>query len=177
MLEQSRRERHGNVRDAIRGAVSKQPAKDSAPSETVEQVEGSSTRRAFASRRSLIVILVVVVVIGGVVLHFGHHGSSSPALAANCTTPAAAVGDENSSLRYSITGPAQGTYVVTIDAATAVVNGNGVDLTPTSATAIAIKNGLKGCQGDGALPSGEGPGHQLVIFRDGRLVARATIPA
>ena len=123
-------------------------------------------------------MLLIVGVVGGIVFSFGGAGNSSPALATSCTTPAVAVGDVNGSrdLRYSITGPAEGTYVVTIDAATARVHGDSVDLTPSGATAVAIKKGLTGCTGNGALPSDVGSGHELVIFRDGKLAARAQIP-
>jgi hypothetical protein len=123
-------------------------------------------------------VLLIVIVVGGIVFSFGGTSNSSPRLATSCTTPAAAVGDVNGSsdLRYSITGPASGTYIVAIDAVAAKVVGDGVDLTPKSATAVAIKKGLKDCKGDGALPSDVGTGHQLVILRDGKLVARAKIP-
>jgi hypothetical protein len=133
--------------------------------------------RGLPSRRTIIVLLILVVA-AGFIFSRGGTSRSSPALATSCSTPSVAVGDVNGSnaLRYSITGPAAGTYVVTIDAATAVVRGDSVDLTPKGATAVAIKKGLKDCKGDGALPSAEGAGHQLVIFLDGKSVARAKLP-
>jgi hypothetical protein len=124
-------------------------------------------------------VLLAILVAAGIVFSLtGGGGTDSPPLATSCTTPAVAVGSVNNSnnLRYSITGPAAATYVVTIDAATARIKGDGVDLTPPSATAVAIKENLKNCKGNGALPSAEGSGHELVIFRDGKVVARAKIP-
>ena len=158
---QARRERHSNARRAIGEAA---------------RLGRSGNSRGLPSRRTLIVLLIVIVV-GGIVLSLDGTSSNSPRLATSCITPAAAVADVNGSSdpRYSITGPASGTYLVTIDAVTAKVVGDGVDLTPKNATAVAIKKGLEGCKGDGALPSDVGPGHQLVIFRDGKPVARAKI--
>jgi hypothetical protein len=140
-------------------------------------IADAASFRGLPSKRTLIV-LVVIGVVAGFVFSRGGTSSSSPPLATSCVTPAARVGDVNgsSALRYSITGPAAGTYVVTLDAATVRVHGDSVDLTPGGATAVAIKKGLKDCKGDGALPSGEGGGHDLVLFRDGKLIARAKIP-
>jgi hypothetical protein len=138
----------------------------------------SETPRGLPSRRTLLVLLAIAVVAGLVVALRGSSEAGSPPLATSCTTPGAVVGLVNgsSSLRYSVTGPAEGTYVVTIDAATARVHGDGVDLTPASATAVAIRKNLKDCKGNGALPSSEGGGHELVVFRDGNVVARAKVP-
>jgi hypothetical protein len=158
-----------SIGDAARLRPTAPPASGAPPSPTA--------RRGLPSRRTLIVLLIIVVV-GGFAFTRGGTSASSPPLATSCITPAVAVGtvNDSNSPRYSITGPADGTYVITIDAATAKVHGDGVDLTPAGATAVAIKKGLKDCKGDGALPSAEGSGHELVIFRDGILVARTKIP-
>jgi hypothetical protein len=166
------------IGDAARLRRSGAPTSSETPSSS-----GTSGRpdtpRGLPSRRTLLVLLATVVVASLVFALRGSSDNGSPPLATSCTTPAAVVGAVNgsSSLRYSITGPAEGTYVVAIDAATARVHGDGVDLTPASATAVAIKKNLKDCKANGALPSAEGGAHELVIFRDGKVVARAKIPA
>jgi hypothetical protein len=184
LLEQARRERHSNVRRAISDAARLRPGsrasgepRASESSRVGGEPHDPGRPRGLPSRRTLIVLLIVIVA-AGFIISRGGTSSSSPALATSCTTPAVAAGDVNgsNSLRYSITGPAAGTYVIAIDAATATVHGDGVDLTPKSSTAVAIKKGLKDCKGDGALPSTEGAGHQLVIFRDGKNVARTQLP-
>jgi hypothetical protein len=165
------------IGEATRLHRSGTPSSPGAPS-TSETPNSPETPRGLPSRRTLLVVLAILVVAGVVFALRGSSNDDSPPLATSCTTPAAVVGSVNgsSSLRYSITGPAEGTYVVTIDAATARVHGDGVDVTPASATAVAIKENLKDCKGNGALPSAEGGSHELVVFRDGKVVARAKIP-
>lgn len=181
MLEQARRERHSKARRAIGEATRLRRPESEHDHESAggtETVPGLASPRGLPSRRTLLVLLAILAIAVVVVaLVGGGSDENSPPLATNCATPAVVVATvgNSSALRYSITGPAEGTYVITIDAATAKVHGDAVELTPASATAVAIKQNLKDCKGDGALPSNEGPGHKLVIFRDGKVVARATI--
>jgi hypothetical protein len=176
---EARRERHSKMRRSIGDAARLRPAAPPASGVPPDPgaPSGPAAPRGLPSRRTLIVLLIIVVV-AGFAFSRGGTSASSPPLATSCITPAVAVGNVNgsNSPRYSVTGPADGTYVVTIDAATAKLHGDGVDLTPAGATAVAIKKGLKDCKGDGALPSAEGSGHELVIFRDGSPVARTKIP-
>jgi hypothetical protein len=179
LLEQARRERHSRMRSAIGDATRLRRPDPTRDSESAEQETALAGPRGLPSRRTMLVLLLIVVIAGVIfALIGGGDDNNSPPLATSCTTPAVAIGAQHNSdnLRYSITGPAAGTYVVAIDAATARVRGDGVDLTPAGATAIAIKQNLKDCKGNGALPSAGVAGHELAIFRDGKIVARAKIP-
>ncbi len=127
----------------------------------------------------MLVLLVMGIVLGGVLIAVPRPDTNAPALTTSCTNPAAAVkalGDNNDTVTYAVTGPADGTYVVTIDAKTAVARGSGADVTPSGAIAVSVRKGLKSCKTTGTLPPLPNGPHELVVFRDATVVARAGIP-
>jgi hypothetical protein len=147
-------------------------------SKTRRAVVEATSFRGMPSRRALLVLLVTGVVLAGVLLAVRTPDPNAPPLTASCTTPAAAVktfGDAGTSHTYAITGPANATYIVTVDATTAVVRGSTADVTPPGAIAVSIRVGLKDCKGNGTLPPLSDGSHELVVFRDGERVATAKI--
>jgi hypothetical protein len=108
-----------------------------------------------------------------------HSGRSGPTLATSCTTPGIALSSVTTgggnAISYAITGPAEGTYVVAVDATTVTVQGDGVIATPKGAFGASIHQGLKGCAANGTLPTlATGP-HTVLLFRDGQEVSRASL--
>ena len=65
--------------------------------------------------------------------------------------------------------------MVAVDAATVTVHGAGADVTPARAIAVAIHRGLGSCkaQRHAARPR-RGP-HEVELFRDGTVVAKAAL--
>jgi len=132
------------------------------------------------SRRVLIALLV-----GGVGLSLlvalNRPATKGPALAKSCNTPAVALESVTtgggSSLRYAITGPSTGTYILTVDAKTARVQGDGAAVTPARAIAVAVRGDLKGCTADGTLPTLPAGAREVELFRDGHRVASARLPS
>lgn len=117
--------------------------------------------------------------VAGAALTLHHSGRKGPALATSCTTPAialssAATGGGNG-ISYAITGPADGTYIVAVDATTVTVRGDGVVATPKGAFGASIHQGLKGCAANGTLPTLAAGPHTVLLFKDGQEVARASL--
>ncbi len=105
--------------------------------------------------------------------------ATGPPLAKSCTTPAIALSanstGDGTGIDYSITGPKSGLYVITVDAATVAVHGSAADVTPGNAVAVAIHAGLAGCTAHGTLPALTSGSHEVELFRDGIVVARAAL--
>jgi hypothetical protein len=157
MLERSRRERHRNVRESIRDTT---------------RFNGVPTRKVVAVLLTMGALLALLVALNKNTAH-------GPPLATNCRTPAIALSStttgDGTDITYSITGPRTGTYLVAVDAATATVRGAGADVTPAKAIAVAIHRGLGSCKGHGTLPSLAAGSHQVELFRDGTVVAKAQL--
>jgi hypothetical protein len=130
------------------------------------------------SRRTVISLVVIVVVL---VLALTLHGSSSgPSLATSCTTPAVAVSSASTGtgrgIEYAITGPKTGTYVVAVDVSSVSVQGNNVGVTsPHAGFAVALHRGLPSCAADATLPALSPGSHEVELFRDGVVVAKAAL--
>ncbi len=159
LLEKSRHERHRTVRRALRDTT---------------QLPGMPSRR--------VLIGLLVAGVGLTLLVTLNQPVAKPlGLAKSCTTPAVALSSvttgAGSSVRYAVTGPAAGTYIITVDAKTARVQGDGAVVTPTGAVAVAVHQGLKGCLAGGTVPSTVSTDAQEVeLFRDGRQVAAKKLP-
>ncbi len=119
----------------------------------------------------MVVVVVLVLAL--------HQSSSGPPLATNCTTPAIALSSSSTGtgqgIDYAITGPQTGTYVIAVDANSAAVHGRDVTVTPHGAFAVAIHAGLGSCKAHGTLPALAAGSHQVVLFRDGVLAAKAAL--
>ncbi len=104
---------------------------------------------------------------------------TGPPLAKSCTTPAIALSSgstgDGTGIDYSITGPKSGRYVIAVDAATVAVRGSTADVTPGNAVAVAIHAGLGSCTAHGTLPDLTSGSHEVELFRDGVVVARAAL--
>jgi hypothetical protein len=120
----------------------------------------------------LVVLLILVIA-----LHTTP--SKGPPLATSCTTPAIALGSATTGsgrgIGYAITGPKVGTYLITVDASAATVHGDSATVTPHGAIAIALHDGLKTCAAHGILPALGSGAHQVQLFRDGTIVAKADL--
>jgi hypothetical protein len=156
MLEQARRERHRRVRDSIRD---------------------TARLPKFDSRKTVVAVAVIVIALILVVVL--RQSSSGPPLPTNCSAPAIALGTSSTGsgrgIEYAITGPRTGTYVVAVDAASVVVQGRNVTVTPKAGFAVAIHEGLSSCKGHGTLPTLAAGPHQVELFRDGALAAKAAL--
>lgn len=120
------------------------------------------------------IFLAVVLVIA-----LRHNSPSGPAIAKSCTTPAVALSSSSTGsgrgIDYAITGPTAGQYVITVDATSVSVRGENVSVSPRGAIAIAVHQGLPKCGASGTLPTlPDGP-HQVELFRDGTLAAKAEL--
>jgi hypothetical protein len=122
------------------------------------------------------------VVLGGlfallVALH--KSSTSGPPLTTSCTTPAIALNSattgDGTSLAYSITGPKTGTYVIAVDATTVTIKGSAAEVTPSGGAAVAIHQGLGSCTAHGNLPDLPSGAHEVELFRDGSVVAKAAL--
>ena len=157
MLEQARQERHRNVRHALR----------------------DTTRFSAIPTRRVIATLVVVGALLVVVLALHTPTTRGPALAKSCTRPAIALSasstGDGTGIQYAITGPRTGTYVVAVDATTATVKGSSADVTPKNGFAVAIHDGLSSCTAHNTLPALTSGSHDVELFRDGTVVAKATL--
>jgi hypothetical protein len=157
MLERSRRDRHRNVRESIR----------------------DTTRFNGVPTRKVIVVLLTMGALLALLVALNKNTTHGPPLATNCRTPAIALSSpatgDGTDITYSITGPQAGTYLVAVDAATATVHGSGADVTPPKAIAVAIHRGLGSCKAHGTLPSLTEGSHQVELFRDGTVVAKAAL--
>ncbi|HEX4428237.1 MAG TPA: hypothetical protein VHZ96_03095 [Frankiaceae bacterium] len=157
MLEQSRTERHRTVRHAIRDTT---------------RFNGIPSRK----------VITVLVAFGALfTLLFALHSSTTtgPPLAKSCTTPAIALSatstGDGTGIDYSITGPTSGTYVIAVDAATVAVKGSAADVTPRNAVAVSIHQGLSSCAAHGTLPDLTSGAHEVELFRDGTVAAKAAL--
>jgi hypothetical protein len=143
-----------------------------------QAIRDSARMPGIASRRALIALVVAGV---GLALLIALHrpAAKGPPLAKSCTTPAIALGSVATSsgtgVSYAITGPSPGTYVVTADASSVRVRGDGADVTPAGAIAITIHQGLPGCAANGTLPTLPAGPHDVELFRNGRVVAHARL--
>lgn len=159
LLEKARRERRSKVRQTLREGA---------------RLPGLPSRRVLIGLLATAVAFTLLVAL---------HRPSVPgtALTTSCTTPAIALAAAptggGTNVRYAITGPPAGTYVVAVDAFTARVQGDGAVVTPARAVAVTVRRGLHGCAADGTLPALASGPHQVVLFRDGALVARAAAPS
>ncbi len=130
------------------------------------------------SRRVLLILLLAGVGFT-LVVALNRDKPDGPALATSCTTPAVAVKNVatsgGSDFRYAITGPDAGVYVVAVDAKSARVKGDGVNVTPTGAVAVAISKGLPKCRDAGTLPTLSDGRHEVQLFHDGLVVATTTL--
>jgi hypothetical protein len=127
-------------------------------------------------------VIAVFVVLGALLtLLLALHKSTTtgPPLARNCATPAIALSSsragDGTGIEYSITGPKAGVYVIAVDASSVTVKGSGADVTPANAVAVAIHNGLGSCTAQGTLPDLTSGAHDVELFRDGIVVAKATL--
>ncbi len=157
MLEQARQERHRTVRHAIRDTTS---------------FKGIPSRRVIGTLLTLAALVVLLVA-----LH--NNTTSGPALPTSCTTPAVALSStttgDGTGIEYTVTGPKAGTYVIAVDAATVSVKGSTADVTPSSAIAVSIHNGLSSCTAHGTLPDLTSGAHEVELFRDGSVVAKSAL--
>jgi hypothetical protein len=157
MLERSRRDRHRNVRESIRDTA---------------RFNGIPSRK-------VITVLVTMGALLALLVALNRNTAHGPPLATNCQTPAIALSStstgDGTDIAYSITGPQTGTYVVAVDAATVSVRGAGADVTPAAAIAVSIHRGLGSCKAHGTLPSVAEGSHQVELFRDGTVVAKAQL--
>ena len=157
MLEQARQERHRTVRHAIRDTT---------------RFNGIPSRRVIGVLVTLGALLVLLVA-----LH--NNTTSGPALPTSCTTPAVALSStttgDGTGIEYTVTGPKLGTYVIAVDAATVTVKGSAADVTPKSAVAVSIHRGLGSCTAHGTLPDLSSGTHDVQLFRDGTVVAKAPL--
>jgi multisubunit Na+/H+ antiporter MnhF subunit len=156
MLEQSRRERHQRVREAVRDTA-RLPKLD--------------------SKRTVVAIAVIVIAL---VLVFAlHQSSSGPSLTTSCSTPAIALDSSSTGtgrgIDYAITGPKTGTYVIAVDATSVAVHGSTVTISPRQGFAVAVHQGLGSCKAHGTLPTLTSGAHQVELFRDGMLTAKAAL--
>ena len=114
-----------------------------------------------------------------VVIALRNDSSSGPALAKSCTTPAVALSSSSTGsgrgIDYAITGPASGEYVITVDATSVTVQGDKVTVSPQAGFAVAARRGLPKCGASGTLPKLSAGPHQVQLFRDGALAAKATL--
>jgi hypothetical protein len=127
-------------------------------------------------------VIAVFVVLGALLtLLLALHKSTTtgPSLTKSCTTPAIALSSsstgDGTGIEYSITGPKTGTYVIAVDAATVAVHASTADVTPGNAVAVAIHNGLGSCTAHGTLPDLTSGTHDVELFRDGSVVAKAAL--
>jgi hypothetical protein len=158
MLEEARQERRRTVRHAIRDTTS---------------FKGIPSRRVIGVLVTLGALVVLLLAL--------HHDNptSGPALPTSCTTPAVALSrtttGDGTGIEYTVTGPKTGTYVIAVDAATVTVKGSSADLTPSNAVAVSIHNGLGSCTAHGTLPDLTSGAHDVELFRDGTVVAKAAL--
>jgi hypothetical protein len=121
----------------------------------------------------------VLVIFVALLATLHNKSSNGPSLTRSCTTPAIALGSTTTgtgrNIGYTITGPATGTYVITVDADTATAHGRTADVTPSGAIAVAIHQGLDSCAAGGTLPDLASGPHQVELFRDGAIVAKAAL--
>jgi hypothetical protein len=129
--------------------------------------------------RRVIAVLVALGALLTLLLALHKSTATGPPLTKSCTTPAIALSapatGDGTGIEYSITGPKTGRYVIAVDAATVAVHGSAADVTPGKAVAVAIHSGLGSCSAHGTLPDLTSGTHDVELFRDGTVVAKAAL--
>lgn len=122
-------------------------------------------------------LLVAFVIAAVAFVVIGSLSSRPPELAADCTTPALRLSQEqarpDAPVRWAIAGPATGRFVLTLDVAAVTVGADGAPrYQPRPGAAAAQAKPLTpvvspaGCRADGIFVTGASPGeHTVTLFR------------